>query len=266
MASAESMKKLIDVLDRRGDVNALPALIAALKNEPIAYNLKTTAIGLDSSSFLRIPRHKHSAGIIDYFATDDAGPIILPGQTVQEFWNNQLTASDTWVTAIKKKFDNFQKELASVDGFFKEFAGSIEQQIKQFGVEYGTIFDEENVKQTEILLEALQKKAIVSFANRSELLAIATARNSTKTPPGFKDDGDGDFFVWADFLIGLMQARLNGMQFENAVLVTNDKKLDWSRGGVAHPLLASEVMSLLNIRFEIWDVDRLGKEIDALSS
>ena len=87
-------------------------------------------------------------------------------------------------------------------------------------------------------------------------------RKRTRTPPGFKDDGDGDFFIWADFLTGLQLAQAKGSKFVRAILVTRDQKVDWSRAGIAHPILVAEMKALLGISFEIWSDERLNSEIE----
>jgi PIN like domain len=99
------------------------------------------------------------------------------------------------------------------------------------------------------------------YASRLKLKDIAAWRKQTKTPPGFRDEGDGDFFIWADFLSGLQLARANGQAFTQAILVTRDNKVDWSRSGTVHPILAAEMKALLGIHFEIWSDDKLSTEI-----
>ena len=81
------------------------------------------------------------------------------------------------------------------------------------------------------------------------------------TPPGFRDNGDGDFFIWVDLLTGLLEAQALGKEYRRVALVSLDKKVDWSRAGIAHPILVAEVRTLLNVPFEIWTIDRLSAEI-----
>jgi hypothetical protein len=88
-------------------------------------------------------------------------------------------------------------------------------------------------------------------------------RKKTKTPPGFRDDDDGDFFIWVDFLTGLLNARAAGESYGRVALVSLERKVDWSRAGMAHPILVAEVRALLNVPFEIWTIDRLAAEIAA---
>lgn len=101
------------------------------------------------------------------------------------------------------------------------------------------------------------------YAPRLRYKEIAAIRKRTKTPPGFRDEGDGDFFIWVDLLHGLQQAQLNKHSFSRVVLVSLDKKIDWSREGIAHPILVAEARALLNVPFEMWTLNDLAREVSA---
>ena len=45
----------------------------------------------------------------DYLETSHAGPLVLPGQVVQEFWNNTVAVIDTVSRSVKKKYDELAK-------------------------------------------------------------------------------------------------------------------------------------------------------------
>ena len=92
---------------------------------------------------------------------------------------------------------------------------------------------------------------------------MSSQRKTTRTPPGFKDEGDGDFFVWADFLLGLLSAANvpDAAIVQHVIFVTEDKKADWSLDGTAHPILTAEVKALTNASFEIWSLDKLATTI-----
>jgi hypothetical protein len=64
---------------------------------------------------------------------------------------------------------------------------------------------------------------------------------------------------------GLLEAQVRGEKYGRVVFVSLDKKLDWSRAGMAHPILTAEVRALLNVPFEIWTIDRLATEIAAVA-
>lgn len=114
------------------------------------------------------------------------------------------------------------------------------------------------------MLKILEQKASVPFVPRQRLQTIADVRSSSKTPPGFKDPGDGDFFIWADFLFGLRMAQHHGESFKHALLITNDEKTDWSRQGNAHPILVAEARRFLDVEFQTWNVDKLSDKVLAI--
>ncbi|THD68187.1 MAG: hypothetical protein E7813_11150 [Bradyrhizobium sp.] len=163
---------------------------------------------------------------------------------------------------MKRKFDSFQSELKKAVPFFSEYAEKIEVLLEEFRAQHGHVYDEATVRKTVAVLELLQARASVPYASRTALKDVAAYRKRTRTPPGFKDDGDGDFFIWADFLTGLQLAQASGAKFVRAILVTRDQKVDWSRAGIAHPILVAEMRSLLGISFEIWSDERLYSEIE----
>lgn len=262
-AEARIHQKLVALLDRQVRVETLDALVSSLKPTATDVPLTRTAIGLDANVFLRIGNHAKRSDIVDYLHAEHAAPLILPGQSVQEFWNNQLQAVDTVTTALKRKFEDVRKEFAKVDQHFGPYASKIDELLGQFSAEHGYMYDEATVRKTVSLLEMLQRSAIVPYAPRLMFSEIATQRKKTKTPPGFKDEGDGDFFVWTDFLKGLLQARESGQGFDRVVLLSYDQKIDWSRAGLPHPILVAEVHALLNVPFEIWTLEKLATQIAA---
>ena len=255
-------RDLIGVLSRQTPNKSLVALVSALKPEVSNIPLAETAIGFDSSVFLRLGAHAKSEDIIDYLSSRHSAPLILPGQAIQEFWNNQLQAVDTIAANVKKKFDAFQSDLRKADPYFAQYAEKINDLLEEFRTQHGHVYDEATVRRTVAMLELLQQRALVAYAPRLSLRDTALYRRRTRTPPGFKDDGDGDFFIWADFLKGLQLARANDGKFARAILVSRDQKLDWSRAGIAHPILVAEMKALLGISFEIWNDERLNSEIE----
>jgi hypothetical protein len=262
------LDQLEAVLDRKSPINALHSLTTAINHKTISQKIdpsktfESTAIGLDANVFLRLAKHAKVADIVDYLNTSHAAPLIIPGQAIQEFWNNQLSAVDTVSATLKKKFDALKQEAQKVDSNFEELSEEFQSWLSKFSDKYGHIYDEHTVRDTLKVLDFLQSKAITSYIPRLQFERIAANRKRTKTPPGFKDEGDGDFYVWTEFLFGLLQAKESGQSFQHAVLVTNDVKMDWSRDGVAHPILSAELHQLLGISFEVWNLDKLSGAID----
>lgn len=263
---AAALDQLSRILDRSEPVDSLGELIRAIRSPADQQvDLGQSAVGLDSNVFLRLSGHAKAADMIDYFSTRHEAPLIVPGQTVQEFWNSRIAVVDTVHSSIRKKFDALTQELLKIDSSFGDFGTRIGGLLDEFSREYGHLYDEATLRRTTALLDVLLSKAAVTYVPRTLFRDIAADRRRTKTPPGFKDDADGDFFVWADFLLGLLLARANGFQFTSVVLVTQDAKLDWSREGVAHPLLAAEVRAAVDATFHVWTLEGLQTAVARLT-
>ena len=179
-AEAGIHQKLVALLDRQIRVETLDALVSALKPTLSIVPLGRTAIGLDANVFLRIGNHAKRSDIVDYLRAEHAAPLILPGQSVQEFWNNQLQAVDTVTTGLKKKFEDVRKEFAKVDPHFGAYASQIDGLLGQFSSEHGHMYDEATVRKTVSLLEMLQRSAIVPYTPRLMFREIAAQRKKTR--------------------------------------------------------------------------------------
>jgi hypothetical protein len=258
-------RQLIAVLDRQEPIESLLALIYSLNPQPQPVPLQDTAIALDANVFLRLSAHAKSADIIDYLGSAHNAPLILPGQVIQEFWNNQFQAVDSVAAGLKKRFEQLKSDISLIDTAFGEYAERFEKLVEEFNDDYGYAYDEGTIRKTRALLEVLRQKAVVPYASRMLFSEIAAQRKKTKTPPGFRDVGDGDFYVWVDLLTGIQQARASGQSFSRVVLVSHDRKIDWMREGVAHPILISEVQALVGAPFEIWSIKRLADEIASVT-
>jgi hypothetical protein len=256
---------LIRILDRQTAFQPLEALVNALSQATSVIPIGQTAIGLDANVFLRLSGHRRGADIIDYLSSAHRAPLILPGQAVQEFWNNQLQAVDAIAAGLRKKFSDLRDDLQKIDPSFGDYASQFVELLDKFSAEYGHLYDEGTVRKTLSFLEMLRSRALLPYAPRTRFHDIAAHRKRTKTPPGFRDDGDGDFFIWVDFLTGLQASKAEQRAFAKAVLVSHDRKLDWSRSGIAHPILVAEVNALVDVPFEIWNIDKLAEEITKLA-
>ena len=157
-AEALQHHQLIQLLDRQTSVQALDALVAALRPTPNDVALERTAIGLDANVFLRLGNHAKGEDIVDYLSARHAAPLILPGQAIQEFWNNQLHAVDTVSSGLKKRFDVLKADFGKVDKNFGDYASQIEALLDQFSIDHGHVYEEGTVRKTLNLLEMLQKR------------------------------------------------------------------------------------------------------------
>jgi PIN like domain len=254
------------VLNREVSLAALAALDSALDPGILAgdpeHAHERTIIAFDTNVFLKLSNHRRSADIIDFLRTAFPGKLLLPGQVIQEFWNN-LNVVETLASRIKMHSDNLKREVEKVDSEYGDFAGRFQNLLDEFQSRYGYIYDEGTLRRIKGVVSLLSEKAIIPYCRRSELSSTAAIRKRTKTPPGFKDELDGDFFVWADLLLGVENLRMDGFTPALVVLVTNDSKPDWSRNGIPHPILSAEMKALCGASFQIWSLDDLAKLVPA---
>lgn len=253
--------QVCSLLDRATEISALKSLSSALKFELPECGLAETVIAFDANILLRMSKHKDCDDIVDYLRTAFPGNLILPGQVIQEFWNNQFLGVDSISSAVKKKFNEIKGVIGNIDHQFGDYATRFDALINEFDEEYGYIFDERTAQKTKLFVDLLIEKARVPFIKRSLISALAEVRKKTKTPPGFKDGGDGDFFVWADLLLGLAELKKEGVLYQRVILVTLDKKIDWSRGGIPHPILSAEIHAISGAKLETITLDTLAKRL-----
>jgi hypothetical protein len=263
-SALEHLDRLEQVLDRQSEPQALAALFHVVTTAPKeiqAGEPGELALGLDANVVLRLAERSRT-DVVDYLGTRHHGPLILPGQVVQEFWNNMFPVIESQAESIRRKHQSLLDEIKKLDDDSSGFGDRFDDVMKQFGSDYAFALDPTTGARLKLVLETLQSHATVPFVPRARFYPIAEARDRTKTPPGFRDPGQhGDFYVWADFLFGLQQAQQDENSYRRAVLVTADQKLDWSRGGRAHPLLVAEVRALLNVPFEIWSPQQLSEYV-----
>lgn len=221
------------------------------------------AFGFDTNVLLRLGDNSRT-DVVDFLGSRHPGPIIVPGQVVQEFWNNILAGVDMHSELIRKKTSELGEAVGKIGADFEPYSGRMASILEDFTIEHGFVLDVGSASRVASALAFLKAKARVPFVPRSRFLAIADVRDRTRTPPGFKDPGlHGDFFVWADFLAGLLLARAAGEPFSAVAFVTNEKKPDWTRQGRAHPILVAEVAALVDVPFELWDMATLARYIEA---
>jgi hypothetical protein len=260
-ASDPALAIVLDVLSRTISIDTLRALSGAVQFSLSPAPLDNTVIAFDANVILRLASHRRSDDIVDYLRTSFPGRIILPGQVVQEFWNNQFLAVLTKSSEIKAKFEELKNLMQGIDLRFESFSERFDNVLNDFNDDFGYLFDDQTVRKTKLLIELLQERSLVPFVPRTVLAETALIRKQTKTPPGFKDDLFGDFFVWSDLLLGLARLKNQMPKLERVVLVTLEKKIDWSRNGVPHPILSSEVDAVCGAMFETITTDALVKRL-----
>lgn len=254
----DHLEALTRLLDRRTGIEALDALRAAtlIPDGREAFHPDTIAFGFDTVAALRLTDRTRTE-VVDYLVGRHPGPIVLPGQVVQEFWKNSLSEIQTVGASILTKYQTLADQIRKLNVDIAPFDQRFQELVDEFAATFGLTYESSTEQRIAAVLDALQKKALVSYVPRSHFQPLAEIRDQTKTPPGFKDPGHGDFYVWADFLYGLLLTKQEGHHFDRVVLVTDDTKIDWSRGGQAHPVLVAEVKALLDVPFHTWTLRRL---------
>lgn len=183
---------------------------------------------------------------------------MIPGQSIQEFWNNRYNVVPSLAKNLKSSFDTFSSKIDELDGDFGDYKEKFLRLMDSFENDHGHVFDEQTISKTFRMLEALQAKSQVPYVNREIFQPFAVHRQNTKTPPGFRDKlgNDGDFFVWLDTLRGVQILLQRGARPAWLVFVTNDKKDDWSRDGMPHPVLTAELKAICGIDLCIVDLKK----------
>ena len=268
--SRDCNRMVAQVLNREVDITAISALGSALEQGGSTNATQDdqrlaaqTVIAFDTNVFLRLSGHQKADDVVDFLRTSFHGKLLLPGQAIQEFWNNQLNAVETVASSIKKHSDNLRKEIEKIDPSYGDFAVRFRGLLDEFQASYGYLYDEATLRRLKLIVGLLSEKALIPYCPRTELSSIALVRRRTKTPPGFKDDLDGDFFLWADLLLGVATLLKEGFSPLRVALVSNDAKVDWIRHGVPHPILSAEMKALCGAAFQIWSLDDLANLIPA---
>lgn len=174
-----ALTRVADILDRVARLDALPALAHAIQFALPQSALDKSVIALDANVILRLSNHARGADIVDYLRTDFPGRLILPGQVIQEFWNNQFLAVSTKATEIKRKFSELSDLIGSIDARFESFSGRFTAILDDFNEDFGYVFDDRTVGKTKLLIELLQEKAVVPFVPRTMLSSAAAVRKRT---------------------------------------------------------------------------------------
>lgn len=218
---------------------------------------KIAAIGLDTNILKYLRRQPLKADELLNYAETNEVPLIIPGQCVQEFWNNH----SVFVRDLEGIFSPLQTlknkvAKASLPQMQQRILEEVGEKLDLFK------FEMEDSKRPELLSESfelwrsLQSKVSMPYVPRSTFRSLGEVRYSTKVAPGFAEDKPanqalGDFYAWADFLLGLQQADLVNENESRILFVTDDSKPDWKTSGKPHPMLLGEVHQLTGATLDI---------------
>ena len=252
----QHIDKIYQVLSRQTPFSSLALVLDALEetvpNQPSDPN--KIAFGLDANVILHMQLHSL---IPDYLGGIHSGLVILPSQAVQEFWNNRQTMQGA-AHEVRTRFDTLKLAVAKLDIEHQQFLDGFEALLAEFEAGSGWTWAESFRTKVTAAFKQVSARAIEPQFPKDVMAQISHERDASKTPPGFKDkDKNGDLYVWAEFLLGLLQGRAAGHDFELAVLLTRDKKADWGKGGHAHPFLCAELQEVVGVAFETWDMKEM---------
>ena len=154
------LDKLEAVLDRQIPIDSLTALLSSVDRKPLKnIQLANVAIGIDSSVFLKLASHSKSEDIVDYLGSKHQGPLILPGQAIQEYWNNQYSAIPSISTEIRKKFEALKKEADKLGPNFNQYTTDMDDLLNRFNSEFGYVYDASTISSTLTLLALLKENS-----------------------------------------------------------------------------------------------------------
>lgn len=261
------LKLVWSVLNRNSQLPAFEELYRGLEanGRPALDTGVKIAFGFDTNALYRLGLNGTSGdNAIDYLRQQHDGPVIIPGQAVQEIWNNILAGLEPQAKKILRAFDQLESDLKAIDQTLDAAGDEARQAIDALSRTHTDWLDPASFDVFKRTVEALLTVSKVSYVPRLEFSELARVRHETKTPPGFRDDSNnhGDFFVWADFLYGL--ASLPPDDFEACVFVTDEKKIDWRRNAIEHPILVAEAIAIAGVPFRLWTVGDFQRHVNTL--
>jgi len=223
------------------------------------------AIGFDTNGLKQLRRFDlmKRSSIFTYLQSKSV-PIILPVQAVQEYWNNHgIFTKDVQLESDTRKLLR-QFEKASGGQVASARYDAIATLLNQLAEEAADSQNPHLLKESIDLWESLLANSTLAHMPRHEILSIGEMHFASGIAPGFADGSKGanrlgDFFVWADFLMGLQMIGLGPNDSSNSlvVFVTDDEKRDWITSGVPHPTLLGEIYHLTGRPLSILTMNEL---------
>lgn len=226
--------------------------------------LNQVILGFDTNALFRLGSTPAGVDIIDYLRSRGDLQLIVPGQAIQELWNNEVAVIQPIARALHRRLEELEKEATKLDHRFGAQGSTVRDAVSELVDAHSEYRDESALESFKTTLDLFESRASCGFVPRVDFWPLAEVRNHTKTPPGFKDDGYGDFFLWADFLYLLAQSE-DLVPADGVILVTEDVKKDWSRAGAPHPILAAEARAIRDVPFHLWTLKQLGDWVAAKS-
>lgn len=258
---SERTERLRGLLSGSVRVPLVQQVLVALSDDRPEPGVTPFAIGIDANILLNMGKGRAGADVVDYLSQQHKGPLIVPHQAILEFWNNYLGGVSGLGDSLRQNFKSLSKTVEELDPAYVDFSSRANDLLGDFEDRFGHVLEGRVGMELTALFESLAERALVPHVDRLALVDAGRSRQMTRTPPGFKDDALGDFYVWSEFLLGLAIAREQGVEFDHAVMVSDERKADWSTKGTPHPSLCAEVEAWVGVPFMIWPLERLKEHV-----
>src|SRR5688500_14496768 len=105
--NGDPITRLGGLLDRSLSIESLNALRRAAGGHGIEAPAADAAVafGFHTNTLYQFTNDK-SSDLVDYLTGIHPGPVVLPGQVIQEFWKNRLSAIHTQSKVIRDRYDD----------------------------------------------------------------------------------------------------------------------------------------------------------------
>lgn len=227
-------------------------------------------VALDTNVLKRLRHHPLQAESLVTRLKANGTLLIVPSQALTEFWNNHnVFAKEEW-SQVRTAFESFRKKAVAADptNSFSVELSELDSILENIYSGLNARADPQFMQKSQNLVKTILQDAEVPEVSRVAFIEIAEARLRSKTPPGFADGTKvhplGDFFVWADFLLGVMT--VSSQLGEGVCLfATQESKPDWKTGGSGHPFLLAEATRITGRSVIITDLEGLESRLAAVT-
>ncbi len=272
MDLAEAEDRLFDRLCAPGEVSA--AHIRALEHTPPKALADYTCIGVDTNIMKRFRRDVSLSERFVLLLAQEKVSIVLPRQCVVEYWNNYKTfANEDWGTYRNDLAKLSKKvQVEGVGGRARELIEQISGLVDELAAELEESKAPDYLLKSRLLVRSLvDSGASVPMVSRPRFADLARIRSQIKSPPGFADEklkaaSHGDFFVWCDFMLGVLCHDGASLSGKEVAWVTEDGKEDWKTGGEGHPALFDEFAGVTEANLSVLSFDQLKTLLDSVET
>ncbi len=216
-------------------------------------------VGLDTNVLKMYRREPLEAANLVELLRAKGVALIIPGQTVVEYWNNhKVFARDDWNQAINdlRKFNEKLSKLGAL-AIVQDRLDELQKLVDEVSRDLQESTSSDFLDKSTSVLETLLEYALQPMVSRAVFYRVALARIGSKTPPGFADASAkgnlslGDFYCWCDFMFGALHVSSSLSTQKDFLFVTDDEKPDWKTGGSGHPYLLQEFSQVTGSRLAI---------------